>query len=62
MSNIDFVELANYCVSRHKDSLNAEYQRYVDTLFVAISSDNKLKCSIALNTWRQEQRVITHQF
>lgn len=45
MCNPNFIELASYCVNRHKNSLNQEYQHYIDTLFVAISHDNTVKCS-----------------
>jgi hypothetical protein len=45
MSMVDFKDLSKFCINRYKDSLDKEYQRYIDTLYVAISEDNEVLCS-----------------
>lgn len=45
MSKVDFLKLANYCIDRYKNSLEDKRERYVDTLFVAISKNNEVLCS-----------------
>lgn len=45
MNYIDLGEIAIFCVSRFKESLNPEYQKYIETLYVSISSENEVICS-----------------
>ena len=45
MNYIDFGDIAKFCVTRFKESLNPEYQKYIETLYVSISSDNEVICS-----------------
>lgn len=42
---IDFVELAKYCQSEYKTSLNVQRDYYCKTLFVAIKEDNSIMMS-----------------
>jgi hypothetical protein len=61
MCNPNFIALASYCVNRHQNSLNQEYQRYIDTLFVAISHDNSVKCSTTPHLLQNaEQCILVH--
>lgn len=61
MCNPNFIALASYCVNRHQNSLNQEYQRYIDTLFVAISHDNPVKCSTTPHLLQNaEQCILVH--
>ena len=41
----NFKELSEFCIQRYKESLTSENERYVKTLYVAISEDNEVYCS-----------------
>ena len=45
MSNINFLEIATYCVDRFKNSLVNQNRQYVKTLFFAINEKNEILCS-----------------
>ena len=45
MSTDDFIEIAELCINRYKEKHNTNYDRYIGTLYVAISSDDKVFCS-----------------
>ncbi len=54
----DFKELADFCVNRYKDSLNPEYQKYVETLYVSISDDDEVRCSTTPHILNNAYRCI----
>lgn len=41
----DFKEISRSCIENFKDSLDTERERYLQTLYVAISESNKVYCS-----------------
>lgn len=41
-NNIDFYDLALFCVEEFKNALNKEKSNYIDTTFVSIDNDNNL--------------------
>lgn len=43
MEKTDFKGLASLCVQKYKDSLDNERERYVDTLFVAITEKESVR-------------------
>ena len=45
MNKVDFIELANYCVNRYKESHTSQGERYEGTLYAAISEGNNILCS-----------------
>lgn len=46
MKNIDFLELSQESVRRYKESIEPkEYNEYANTLYVAISEDDRVSCS-----------------
>ena len=40
-----FKELSEFCVNRYKESITGENERYVNTLYVAITEENEVYCS-----------------
>lgn len=45
MDKTDFKGLASLCVQKYKDSLDNKRERYIDTLFVAITEKDDVLCS-----------------
>lgn len=41
----DFIELSKYCINRYKESLNTEYEVYLNTLYIAIDEEGEVICS-----------------
>lgn len=52
-----FRELARFCVERYKNSLNNEYEHYIDTLYVSIENDI-VKCSTTPHLLSQADKCI----
>ena len=62
MDNIDFIELAKYCVSQYKEAHNSNEDHYVNTLFVSISEDNQLRRSLTPHVLSNANRcLLIHQ-
>ena len=62
MSEIDFIELATFCVNRYRDSLTGPRVRYMDTLFVAIVEGNRVLCSKTPHILRDAgECILIHQ-
>lgn len=62
MDKTDFKGLANLCVQKYKDSLDNERERYVDTLFVAITEKDDVLCSKIPSILEQASKcVLIHQ-
>lgn len=45
MGNMDFKKLASLCVQKYQNSLDNKRERYIDTLFVAITEKDDVLCS-----------------
>ena len=45
MGRVDFIEIAEYCVNRYKEAHNSQNDSYENTLYVAITSDNRILLS-----------------
>lgn len=62
MEKTDFKGLASLCVQKYKDSLGNERERYVDTLFVAITEKDDVLCSKIPSILEQASKcVLIHQ-
>lgn len=62
MGKTDFKGLASLCVQKYKDSLDNERERYVDTLFVAITEKDDVLCSKIPSILEQASKcVLIHQ-
>ena len=57
-SNIDFYDLALYCVEEYKNGLDKERSKYIDTTFVSIDIDNNLKKSKTPHILRNAEKVL----
>ena len=58
MDRIDFIELAQYCVSVFKEEHNSSSNHYVRTLYASISEDNQVKCSITPHVLEMASKCI----
>lgn len=62
MGNMDFKKLASLCVQKYKNSLDNERERYVDTLFVAITEKDDVLCSKIPSILEEASKcVLIHQ-
>lgn len=62
MDKTDFKGLASLCVQKYKDSLGNERERYVDTLFVAITEKDDVLCSKIPSILEEASKcVLIHQ-
>lgn len=62
MTNIDFIELAIYCQNRYKEEHNSDKDRYVKTLFVAITKEGDILTSTTPHVLRDaEQCILIHE-
>ena len=62
MGNMDFKKLASLCVQKYQNSLDNERERYVDTLFVAITEKDDVLCSKIPSILEQASKcVLIHQ-
>lgn len=62
MDKIDFVELATFCVNRYNESHNTSSNRYAGTLYVGISEDNHVMCSITPHILRNcVKSILVHR-
>ncbi len=58
MEQIDFIELAEYCVKKAKEVSSYVIKHYESTQFVCISKDNSVKCSMTPHILRDEYQCI----
>ena len=58
MDNVDFLELASYCVNRYKESHSSKNNEYVCTLYVAITEANRVLCSSTPHILRKAHQCI----
>ena len=58
MQEINFFELAELCVDTFKNEHNTGSDRYVRTLYVSISEDNQVSCSITPHVLRNASKCI----
>ena len=62
MDKVDFIEIANYCVNRYKESHNNPENIYVDTLYAAITKDNQVLTSSTPHILRNANKcILIHQ-
>lgn len=45
MSQVDFKEIAKFCIEEYKQAVTSEYSGYISTLYVSIDSNNEVLCS-----------------
>ena len=58
MEQIDFIELAEYCVKKAKEVPSYVIKHYEKTLYVSISEDNSVKCSMTPHILRDAYQCI----
>ena len=58
MDKIDFIGLAEYCVNQFKEAHNCSNDHYVRTLYVSISEDNQVMCSITPHVLHNANKCI----
>jgi hypothetical protein len=62
MTDIDFIELANYCQNSFKEKHNTRDDYYVKTLFVAITNEGDVIVSTTPHILRKaEQCILIHE-
>lgn len=62
MADIDFMELATYCQNRYKEKHNTIENKYVKTLFVAITKEGTVLTSTTPHVLRNaEQCILIHE-
>lgn len=62
MTDIDFIELAIYCQNRYKEEHNSAKDRYIKTLFVAITKEGDVLTSTTPHVLRNaEQCILIHE-
>lgn len=62
MEKVDFFELATYCQEKYKEAHNTRDNRYVKTLFVAITSEGGVVTSTTPHILREaEQCILIHE-
>ena len=58
MADIDFMELAIYCQNKYKEEHNSSEDRYVKTLFVAITTEGDVLTSTTPHVLRNAEQCI----
>lgn len=62
MDNINFVELADFCVNRYKENHSGKTNVYDRTLYVSITEDNRVLCSYTPHILRNAYKcILVHQ-
>lgn len=62
MSNIDLVELANFCQRRNQEKYNSDNKYYIGTIFVAITEDGSVLTSTTYHILKNaEQCILIHK-
>lgn len=63
MEGIELLELATYCQNRFREEHNVKNERYVGTLFVAISKEDEVTTSTTPHILRNaEQCILIHEW
>ena len=63
MEQIDFIELAEYCVKKAKEVPSYVIKHYEKTLYVSISEDNNVKCSTTPHVLQDAyQCILMHEY
>ena len=62
MTDINFIELAEYCQRRYKEENTSDNEKYISTLFVAITKEGKIIPSTTPHILKDaEQCIILHK-
>lgn len=62
MTDVNFIELASYCQNRYKEEHNSKEDRYVKTLFIAITKEGKVITSTTPHILGDaEQCILIHE-
>lgn len=61
--DVNFVELATYCRTEFRESLDSEKDEYCQTLFVAIKDDNSISISVTPHILSNASKcIMIHQY
>jgi hypothetical protein len=58
MSQVDFKEIAKYCVEEYKEAVTSEISKYISTLYVSIDSNNEVLCSWSPHVLSEAEKCI----
>ena len=62
MGKVDFIEIAEYCVNRYTEAHNSQNDSYENTLYVAITGDNRVLLSSTPHILREAKKcLLIHQ-